>query len=207
MPRKASKEKPVISQYSLPANEEKLVDDLAAILAKETGVKKVSRAEATRQALIHFEKNPTEVNIVPRSWYRYADAFLAKIPMQMPLEMDNKVEGWAEQHSCYRSQVIRQALINFAATKGLSWTAGTEETVIKPEWNEIKINAQAAAELAGVTRTVINRHATNKDYPYEETDEIYGGKNKKRLFKVSDIVSYYNVSEHEVNEFISKIKG
>jgi len=190
--------------YFLPTNEVKNIDDLCTLLKTELSIKKVSRAEATRQSISYFADHPTEItHVMPRARYKTGASSQTKIPIQLPPDMLDKVEKWVEEHSVSRNQVIRQTLINFAESKGLKWEFSKKDIKIKPEWEGICIDSEIASLLAGVKRWVINKHANEGDYSYTETDEVWG-RNVKREFLLTDIVYYYEIPEEEVDFLVKE---
>jgi len=187
--------------YFIPAHEVKNLDNLCDLLSNEQG-DKISRGEATRQAIKYFADHlPIEIEAMPRAAYKRGPLFPKKIPFQLPPELLEKVDKWTEDYSASRNQVIRHALMDYAKTKGLEWETAKPTVAVDPEWEKIIIDAETASLLAGVTAAVIHKYANMDKYKVFESDEIYFGKTK-RYFSLADIVRFYEIPYDEVEELL-----
>lgn len=186
--------------FSLPSKEIHSLDLLCNKLEQESKLKKVSRAEATRQALEFFANHPVEVEPLSRAISKTTTVSPYRIPIQLSPDMLKLVETWAKEFKVSRPQVIRRALINFADHKGIKWGIANQ-TIIRTEWQDIKIDATTAALLARITKTVIHKYANMGKYASYETGEFYG-RYRKRLFNLADIAGFYQIPEDRITYFL-----
>lgn len=194
----------VTIHYYLPTHEIEYLDKLCNRLKEEQNIK-ISRAEATRQALLYFSDHlPAEIDAAPRAAYKRGTSSSSKVPFQLPPEMLDTVEKWAENYSSSRNQIIRQAVIDFANSKGIEWPAAAPSNVkVEPEWERIEIDTEIAVLLSGMTKVVIHKYANLGKYRVIETDEIRYG-NVKRNFTLADIVRFYEIPYEEVVRFVKE---